>query len=1685
MTVAASIPAPHPCGRAGAPQWLGHHADGDLYRLQRTPAEGSSLLSASAPGEAPCAALQRMEQALALRAHLAPDFAAVPLELTSFEGRPALRHTDPGGMPLRLLPGQPLPIARLLDVAIAAVQALGLLHERRIVHQELRPEHLLVDAAGRVYLTGFGRAAHESRSQRASGQPLVSPHALPYMAPEQTGRIHRRIDTRTDLYAMGVILYQMACARLPFDATDAAEWVHCHIAWSPVAPAVRRPGLPEALSCIILRLLAKPAEERYQTARGLEADLRRCALEFARSADIAPFALGQDDLPGRLVISEQLFGRERVLAQLVEQLQRVSAHGCSALFLISGYSGVGKSALVSELRCQLPAHHAVFATGNSEQHKDNIPYSALAQALRHLVTDLLARGGDTLADHRQRLLQALDGCGQAIVHLVPELVHVIGPQPALKDVPAAESSLRFQRTMLRFLSAFCGKNKPLVVFFDNVQWMDCASLDLLNALLVNPDLRHVLLIGAYRSNEVDAAHPLHARLRFIRQTRMSLHEVELQPLSLQALEKLVCSSLHDESGHGAALARLVWEKTQGNPLFSKQLLAEIAEQGLLRFDARARQWRWDAPAIMALDYSQNVAELVARRIQRMPAPTHDLLVQLACLGAHAGTRTLMDITGRAEPELQALLAPAQEMGLVAHHAGTWRFLHDKIREAAYGRLPGNARAAAHLHIARRLHAAESVAGEARESRLFDMVNQYLRGDHLIDAMPERLQLARLYLRAARQAIADAAYRSARPYLERAQALLPADGWERDYRLCFDLSRTHAQCAFHEGDPAAADRQLATLAGQAVGLVDQAGVAALQITVCLALDDSARAISTCLAFLGAVDAPWSAHPGRAEAEREYQALQSRLEGRSIAALADLPSMEDPLRQAVMEVLAAVLPPAFFSDENLACLVLCRMANLSIDHGNTSASPLAYAYLGMVVGPCFGNYPRAFELGQLGFALVERGRHAQYRARVTMCFAYHVLPWTQEMRQTLPLLRTAFDIARETGDITYCGFASCTLISSMLFCGTALDLVEAESAPRLELMAAARFGLIVDIMRVQSRLVATLQGRTERFGHFDDAGFEEAAFERHLEANRSLDIAACWYWIRKAQARYLAGHIADALQALERAEPLLWTSKGHLEIADFHFIGGLAHAAACAGAGTAAAARHRARLGVHLAQHAEWAAHGAAHFACRHALLDAEAARLDGDADAALQRYDDSARLAQQSGKPQIEALACELSAQFHADSGRQALAGSLRRCAFEAWLAWGARAKAAQLEREHAGIVPRADPSRSTALDRPLRSMDVETLLRISQALAAEKGLSRLVQTLMTLTLAHAGADRALLVLPRGDRLRIEAQARTAQGAVSFELQSAPASAADLPLSVVHYALRTRTPVLIDDARRPGPFSTDPYLLQSGARSVLCLPLMRRGAPLGALYLENSLAGEVFTGERVALLALVASMAATSMENASLGEKESLLQEMHHRVKNNLQLISSLLSLQAERIAEPAMAELFAESRNRVRSMALVHENLYRAGNFVRVPMATHLGKLCTQLGHAYGLDESRVRLRVCIDDIELRLDQAVPCGLIVNELVSNALKHAFPAGQRGHIEVRMRQTHNHLCTLTVADDGIGLPAHVEPAHAETLGLQLVEDLSHQLRGTLAIQRGQGTRFAVEFRVDPDLPAAQHAEEQAP
>lgn len=1640
-----------------------------LYRVEPSQASVPLLLAVCVDGQYQTVAQRRLEHGYSFRERLDPNYATVPLSLLRIDGMPAMLMTDPGGRPLHERLEKPMPLEPLLRIAVATARSIGHMHARSIVHKDLRPCNILVDSRDQVFLTGFGGASLLSREHAQPGILHEISAGLPYMSPEQSGRINRAVDARSDLYSFGITLYEMATGSLPFQATDAMEWVHCHVAREPIAPAVLAPEVPEVLSSIIMRLLRKSADERYQTAAGIEADLARCLKELTPRGRILPFPLGGSDMPDRLMRAERLFGRDAEVKQLLNSYQRIATTGRPELVMISGYSGIGKSSIVGELRKLLVAEHGHFAAGKFEQHKRDIPYSTIAQAIRSLVAQLLTLDHDALSGWRQTLNKKLSPNGQIVINLVAELEHVIGKQPPIIEASSSEGNVRFHRTIQRFLSAFSLSGSPLVLFIDDLQWVDPATLGLLCTLTARAEPGGLMVVGAYRSNEIDDAHPLSVTLKTLRAAGAPVLELQLEAMSSSDLEDMVATTLRDDTGRSVDLASLIWTKTQGNPFFSHQFLEALAEQRLLWLDRAAMRWDWDIEGIRARNYSDNVADLMAEKLRRFPQSALHQLMNLSCIGASATVSTLSRISNVSAGELHEQMRPAEQNGLVSRTAGGYRFLHDKIQEAAYALLPPQDRSKAHLGIGRRL--LEGASPHEIDPLVFELTNQFDRGAELLVDDEERICVAALFLRAGRRAMAETAHAAALSYFIRGGALLGDRGWDEHAALAFDLSYARAEAEFLVGDGKLADLRLIELAPRASTLLQRVSVASLHITVCLGLDDSTRAIGQCLGFMQDVGAPLPQRPTLEQVSQEYELLIEQTASRTIESLLDLPEMVDAQKRAMLEVLAAVLPSAFFSDENLVCLVLCRMANLSITYGNADASPLAYAYLGMMVGPYFGNYEAAFKFGKLGYDVVEKAHYTRYQARVYMCFAYHVTPWAKDIRSGLALLRRAFLVSRDAGDVTYAGFSSCTLITSLLAAGEPLERVADEAGDRLKFVTAARFGLVVDIMTSQLQLVRCLKGEVDAFGYLNGDDFSEAAFEGHLASNRNLDIAACWYWIRKAQARFMAGYVVEARAACSKASTLLWTSKGHLELAEYHFYAGLICAASCDGATDAERAQNQNALAQHREQIDRWARHCPDTFLPASELLAAEASRIQGDDMAAMRHYDAAAVASKASAFLHIEGISLELSARFHTAHGHHVVAIALLRAARMAYTRWGAAGKVRQLEKQHATLGGESTIALSDGGSSRLSDFDVQTLMRLSQAVSAEKGLDKLMRTLMTVALEHAGADRGLLILPNRDNLRIEAQAEVTDRMVNVAVASSTVTALKLPLSLLHYAIRTRTVVLVEDARAPGQFENDPYLSLAEVRSVLCLPLVKQGDLIGMLYLENRLSAGVFTPNRVALLTLLTSMAATSLANASLEEKESLLQEVHHRVKNNLQLISSLLNLQASKVEDPAVAELFAESRNRVRSMALVHENLYRAGNFARIPMAAHISNLCAQLSRAYGMDERRVTLRTSLEDVQLGLNRAVSCGLIVNELVSNALKHAFPAERSGEILVTLRSTPNGRYAFTISDDGIGLPQNMDIAEPGTLGLQLIDDLAHQLHGELSISRHPGTTFMITFDAD--------------
>jgi predicted ATPase/two-component sensor histidine kinase len=1612
--------------------------------------------------------IDRLKHEYGLRDQLDLAWAAKPRALAVEHGRTVLLLDDPGGELLSHRVGRPWDTRAFLRAAIGIAVAVGRAHAQGLIHKDIKPDHLLVDPrTGAAWLTGFGIASRLTSERQAPDLPDSIAGTLDYMAPEQTGRMNRSVDARSDLYSMGITLYQMLTGELPFTTTDAMELVHCHIARQAVPPSERSPGVPPTVSAIVMKLLAKTAEDRYQTAAGVAADLRRCLSSLEGTGSVAAFALGEQDIPDVLRVPEKLYGREREVGALLAAFERVAASGTPEFIVVSGYSGVGKSSVVNSLHRAILPLRGLFASGKVDQYQRGIPYVTLAQAFRTLVRQLLAKTDAEVSPWREALRDALGSNGQLMVNVIPDLELLVGRQPPVPELPLQESQSRFQLVFRRLLSVFARAEHPLVLFLDDLQWLDPATLTLLEHLVTSQELRHWLVVGAYRDNEVTPTHPLVRTLEAIRNAGAPVHELVLQPLSPEDIAQWVADALRTDRARVEGMARLVHDKCGGNPFFAIQFFTALAEERLLRFDRDSKQWQWDLALIRANGITDNVVDVMLGKLARLPVHTQKVLEQFACLGNTARTETLAMLHERDEGAVHDALWEAVRRGLVLRGVDDYAFAHDRVQEGAYALLSEPERAATHLKIGRALLA--RTRPEDLDDEVFKIVNQFDRAILLVDDPDERHHVAELNLIAGRRARASTAYASARAYLATGCALLVDHGWSRCRDLTFSLERELGDCEFLTGNLAGADKQLTALAERASSPMERAAVTTSRVTLYTAMDRSDRAVETCLGYLESIGIVWSAHPTQDEVQREYQLLLRQIGDMPIDKLIDLPLMGDLERKATVELLAAVLPPAFFTSHDLVCLVLCRIANLSIEHGNTDASALGYAYLGMVLGPSFNNYPDGYKFGKLGLDLVDQRSLGRFKARVYMTFAYHVMPWTKHFDHgSFPLLRRAFDAANEVGDLTYQGFSSCTLVTSLFARGVPLAEVQAEADAKLAFVKRAQFGLIVDIITAQLGLIRTLRGLTPVFGSFDETSFNEAQFEAHLAENPSLAIAACWYWIRKLQARFFAGDVEAAVSAADAAEPLIWTTAGHIELAEFHFYAALARAARTDTTTGEERRLHVEAVAAHQRHLETWASNCPDNFFNRASLVAAEAARIDGRDLDAMRLYEQAIQSAHVHGFVHNEALAHDVAARFYSMRGYATTSDAYLHKARDAYARWGAEAKVHQLD----AMLPQLERPVATRAQLPalgLQELDLATVVKSSQAVSRETGLDQLMETLMVIVLQHAGAERGLLILPQGNQLRIEAEAVAERDEVRVHLRGVAVAPSELPASLLHCVVRTSEHVLLSDAQAPNEFAADPYIVQRRVRSALCVPLLKQAKLVGVLYLENNLTPHAFTPARVAMLKLLASQAAMSLQNAALGEKEALLKEVHHRVKNNLQLITSLLNLQAARVADPAVAELFADSRNRVRSMALVHENLYRAGNLSRIPMDRHIRSLCTHLNGAYGALAQNVRLVVNVGDLHLEMDRAVPCGLIVNELVSNALKHAFPAGRAGNISVALRPDGPGRTLLAVSDDGVGLPADLDIARSDSLGLRLVGDLAEQLHGSVSLARdGGGTTISVSF-----------------
>ncbi len=1477
-----------------------------------------------------------------------------PLALESYQNGLALILSDFLGEPLtQLIAAQTFELSKFLPIAIQLASILDQLHQNNIIHKDIKPHNILVNAkSSQVQIIDFSISSRLSRENQTVSNPTLLEGTLAYMSPEQTGRMNRSVDYRTDFYSLGVTFYEMLTGQLPFQATDALEIVHCHIAKTPVPPHLINSEIPEAVSDIVMKLMVKTAEDRYQSALGLKADLEICLKMLQTSGKIFRFTVGELDLFSQFSIPQKLYGREQEVSLLMDAFRRVSSpsqqQGRAEMMLISGYSGIGKSSLVNEIHKPIVEARGYFISGKFDQFKRNIPYASLIQAFQELMRQLLTESSDKIAVWKAKLLEALGSNGQVIIDVIPEVERIIGVQPPAPQLGPAESQNRFNRVFRQFIQVFTQPEHPLVLFLDDLQWVDSASLKLIQLLACDPDSQYLLLIGAYRDNEVSATHPLMLTLEEIHSCNAVVNNIVLQPLQINHVNQLISDTLRTDTEKSQPLTELVFNKTQGNPFFLTQLLKSLYQEDLLSFDFSQGCWQWDVNRLQDIDITDNVVELMVSQIQKLLPTTQNALKLAACIGDKFTLDVLSIVNQKSLSETAADLWESLQAGLVLPLSqsykipmvGEWeinnrqspiayKFLHDRVQQAAYLLIPTEEKKQTHLKIGELLlqHTSEADI----EENIFEIVNQLNIGSELITQQSQKYELAKLNWIAGKKAKAATAYETAVKYLSEGIELLTENSWTHQYDLTLNLYVEVVEAHYLNTNLKQADELAEIVLQNATNLLDQMKVYALNIQIYIGQNQMLKAIDTGVEVLEMLGVSLSPTPSEGGAVPTLPRLED---------LDDFPIMTDPYKLAALHLLMSLAPAAYMSNNPIFLPILLTQVNLCIEYGHSALAAFAYALYGVYLSGV-GEIDSAYHSGQLGLRLLEQFNAKEIKAKIYGLFYPHASVWKEHFKVTLAPLQEAIQSALETGDMVWAGYNTFYYCDHLLFVGEPLEPVYQKQAQYFECLLKRKQTLESDYLNVWRRLVLKLLDKAEeRYNLHGEMVTDEENLQRLLAIKNHMCIFAAY--LANAILFYFSQNYEQSIKNASAAEAHAGGVLGMMINGQHNFYYSLALLAQIPSLSSSEQEQALRKVADNQEILQKWAFHAPANYQHKYYLVLAEKARVLGQHLEAMEFYDRAIAGAKEHGFIHEEAVASELAAKFYFERGRENLARDYLTQSYYAYAQWGATVKIRDLQAKYPHIFSWTLKRQAKGLEvnRTINStttggsvaLDLAAVMKASQALSGEIVLGNLLHKLMRILLENAGAETGLLILEKAGQLVVEASGSIDNDEITVQQSTPVEISQQLPLSIINYVRQTQENIVLNDASSEGVFTTDTYILNRRPKSVLCTPIVHQCKLIGILYLENNLTRSAFTPERVEVLQLLSSQAAISIENARLyNDLENYSRTLEAKVEERT------LELQEE-IGDRKRAEEAAEAANRAKS-----EFLANMSHELRTPLNGILG----------------------------------------------------------------------------------------------------------------------------------------------
>jgi len=1453
--------------------------------------------------------------------------------LEPYQNGYALVMEDFGGISLKewKLQGNLQSLQEFLEIAIALCDTLNLLYKERIIHKDIKPSNILINPQTKqIKLIDFSIASLLPRETQTLVNPNVLEGTLAYISPEQTGRMNRGIDYRTDFYSLGVTFYELLTGELPFASNDPMELVHSHIA--KIAPLVHEINceISSVLSKIVSKLMAKNAEDRYQNALGLKFDLENCLHQLQISGKIESFEIATKDVCDRFIIPDKLYGREAEVSTLLEAFERVS-NGATEMMLVAGFSGIGKTAVVNEVHKPIVRQRGYFIKGKYDQFQRNIPFSAFVQAFRDLMGQLLTESDAQIQEWRNKILEAVGENGQVIIEVIPELENIIGKQPLSVELSGTAAQNRFNLLFQKFTQVFTSKKHPLVMFLDDLQWADSASLKLMQLLMA--DTGNLFIIGAYRDNEIHPGHPLLLTLSEIQKTQAIINTITLAALSQVQVNKLVADTLKCPEDLAWNLSGLIYQKTQGNPFFATQFLKALHQDGLIQFDFELGCWQCDISQVTMQAVTDDVVAFMSLQLRKLPPSTQEIIKLAACIGNSFDLGTLAIVAEKSQIETAACLWKALQEGLIVpigdvykfyvgqekildisknQHTVAYKFIHDRVQQAAYSLIPDDQKQATHLKIGQLLLQGNSQSEQ--EERLFDIVGHLNLGVELLHST-EKSELARLNLAAAQKANISTAYTAGAEYALFGIELLETNCWQHQYPLALALYETAAEATYLSGDFEQTDLLTEVVLQKDNPLLDKIKSYDLKIQKFQAQNKLLDGVKLALDVLELLGERFSLEPDNSEIEQAFKETLLILDNRDTLSLIDLPEMTDPYKLVMMQILSTMFAATYLSSPKLLPLIVLKQVNLSLEYGNTSESASAYAKYGLLLCAIANNIDLGYQFSELALGLLEDAKVKDSKAQTINVACAGVQFWKKSLRVSTQLFVEGYQSGLESGDIQNASHCIMNYLSYSYHYGKELFELEGEMSTYSEVLAKLKQKSCLQNINSLQQTVINLVIQVENPLFLEGDFFSENVEIPRLKQSNDRTALAFLY-IQKLMLSYLFGEVAQPQKIAAIAEQYLDGVPGMIWVPVFYWYDTLTQLARYSELTDVEEKQNIwVRVLENQAKMQQWADCAPTNFLHKYDLVEAQRHQLLGNKIEAIELYDKAIAGAKENGYIQEEGLANELAAKFCLGWGKEKFAAGYMQEAYYCYARWGAKAKVADLEKRYPQLLaPILQQNRSplstyetifslgtvtstssctSSSSSVSNTLDLTAILKASQTISGEIEFQKLLASLLSIVIETSGADKCVLMLLQDKHLQI--QGAITQGTQPIVLQSlAIEDSQDIPHKLIYKVKNSQQTVVLLNASADTTLANDPYIIRQQPKSILCSPILHQGKLLGILYLENNLTTGAFTSDRVELLNLLCTQAAISLENAQLYERslESLLelnaaQSRFHNLVNNV------------------------------------------------------------------------------------------------------------------------------------------------------------------------------------------------------